>query len=126
MNQDTLRQLQNSLVEASRWLLPLAILWLLGSLGLGGLIKLSLVAVGILLLTPVVLFLGLRWWLKRNLVQDSCPVCNYEFVGLEHAQLRCPNCSEALMVENRHFRRLAPPSTIDVNAVEVSAQQIED
>jgi ribosomal protein S27E len=126
VNQDSMRNWQTSFAEASRWLFPLAVIWLLGFIGLGWLVKVSLIFLGLLLLTPVILVLGLRWWLKRNLVQAKCPVCEYEFVGFNHNQFRCPSCSEALTAQHGAFVRLTPPGTIDVDAVEVPAQRLED
>ncbi len=85
-----------------------------------------LILVGLALITPVIGWFVFRWWLKRNLVEDTCPVCAYEFAGLNGTQCRCPNCGEPLQVEQGHFQRLTPPGTIDVDAVEVSAKQLED
>ncbi len=126
MNQDSIKNLQIGLAEVSRWLFPLAVLWLLASIGLGWLIKSFLILLGLLLLAPIVAFLGFRWWLKRNLVQAACPVCQFEFVSLSRTEFRCPNCSEALMAENGQFKRITPPGTIDVNAIEVPVQSLED
>jgi ribosomal protein S27E len=124
VNQDGLRNWQSSLTEASRWLFPLAVIWLLGFIGLGWLVKVSLILLALLFVTPVILVVGLRWWLKRNLVQAQCPVCGYEFVGFSQNQFRCPSCSEALTAQNGQFVRLTPPGTIDVDAIEVPAKKI--
>ncbi|PSB24916.1 hypothetical protein [Stenomitos frigidus] len=126
MNQDSFKNLQIGFAEVSRLLLPFAIIWLLGAIGLGWLVKSLFILVGLILITPVIAFFGLRWWLKRNLIQSDCPVCHYEFVSLNQTEFSCPNCSEALKVENGRFSRLTPPGTIDVSAVEVPAQTIED
>lgn len=126
MNQDGLRNLQIGMAEASRWLFPLFIIWLLGAIGLGWLVKSLLFLFAFLLIAPLIAFIGLRWWLKRNLVQSQCPVCGYEAVSLNQSEFRCPSCSEPLKAENGHFNRLQPPGTIDVNAVEVSAQIIDE
>lgn len=126
MNQDNFKNLQLGLSEISRLLLPFAVIWLLGAIGLGWLVKSFFILLGLVLVTPVIVFLGFRWWLKRNLVQADCPVCHYEFVSLNKTEFRCPNCSEPLQATNDHFSRLTPPGTIDVNAVEVPAQRIED
>lgn len=99
---------------------------LLGSVGLGWLVNGFLIVLALLLLAPVVAFWGFRWWLQRNLVEDNCPVCDYEFTGFNRTECRCPNCGEPLKVESGHFQRLTPPGTIDVEAVEVSAQQLDE
>lgn len=126
MNQDSLKNLQIGMAEVSRLLLPFLIIWLLGAIGLGWLVKSLLILFGLLLLAPILAFVGFRWWIKRNLIQSQCPVCHYEFVSLNKSEFRCPNCSEPLKAENGHFSRLVPAGTIDVNAVEVPVQQIED
>lgn len=99
---------------------------LLGSVGLGWLFNSLSIVLAILLMMPAIAFWGLRWWLKSNLVEDQCPVCSYEFTGFNRSECRCPNCGEPLKVEGGRFNRLTPPGTIDVEAVEVSAQQLED
>lgn len=109
------------------WLLLFA--WLLGSLGLGWLVKFSLVVIGLLILLPIVGIFGLQWWIKRNLVQDNCPVCDYEISGLNGSQFQCPNCGEPLQVVQGKVTRLTPEGTIDVQAVDVvdvSAKAVDE
>lgn len=108
------------------WLIFLASIWLLGSIGLGWLVKSFLIVIGIILVTPVLVFIGFRWWLKRNLAVDRCPVCDYESAGINNTQMRCPSCSEPLKVEKGHFLRLTPPGTVDVQAIDVTVKQLED
>jgi hypothetical protein len=122
VNQDSFRTFQLGLANTSRWLSFLAIIWLLSLVGLGWLVKSFLVIIGLIVLAPIIVFLGFRWWLQRNLAQDQCPVCSYEFAGLNKSQFNCPNCNEALTAEHGHFVRLTPPGTIDVQAVEVEVQ----
>lgn len=126
MNQDSFKNFQIGFSEISRLLLPFLIIWLLGTIGLGWLVKSFFILIGLLLLTPVIAFLGFRWWLKRNLIQANCPVCDYEFVSLNQTEFRCPSCSEPLKAEDGNFNRLTPPGTIDISAVEVPAQRLED
>lgn len=109
-----------------RWLTALAIIWLLGSVGLGWLVNWFLVLVGLLLLVPLLGFFGFQWWLQKNLIQANCPVCRYEFTGLNKTQLQCPSCGEPLQVEQGKFNRLTPSGTIDVQAVEVPTKALED
>ncbi|ACK69957.1 conserved hypothetical protein [Gloeothece citriformis PCC 7424] len=99
---------------------------LLGSVGLGWIVNGVLILFFILLLTPIIGWAVFRWWLKRNLVEDQCPVCGYEFTGFNNTECRCPNCGEVLKVEGNHFKTLTPPGTIDVEAVEVSAQALDE
>ncbi|MCW6051629.1 hypothetical protein QUB60_20795 [Microcoleus sp. A2-C5] len=126
MNQGT-PKISLNLPRISNWLILLGIACLLVSIGLGWVVKSFLIVVGLLLLTPVVGFFVLQWWLKRNLIEDKCPVCQYEFTALNQTQFQCANCGEPLKIEEGHFSRLTPPGTIDVTAVEVSSvQQLED
>ena len=126
MNQDRLKNLQLGFAEISRLILPFAVIWLLGSIGLGWLVKSFFILTGLILVTPIIAFFGFRWWLRRNLIQADCPVCHYESISLNQTEFRCPNCNEPLKVEAGRFSRVTPPGTIDVSAVEVSAQTIEE
>ena len=108
------------------WLIVFGVIWLLGFMGLGWLVKSFFVLILLILLTPVVLFLGLRWWLGRNLVQAPCPVCGFAMAGLNNTQTRCPNCNESLQASNGQFQRITPPGAVDVDVVEVNAQVVED
>jgi hypothetical protein len=126
VNQGGLKNFQLGMSEVSRWLLPFFIIWLLGAIGLGWLVKSLLILFGLILLAPILAFVGFQWWLKRNLVQAECPVCHYEIMSLNRSEFRCPSCSEPLKAENGQFHRLVPPGTIEVNAVEVPVQQIDD
>lgn len=126
MNQGT-PKISLKLPRISNWLVLLLIACVLVSIGLGWVVKSFLILVGFLLLTPVVIFFGLQWWLKRNLVEGNCPVCQYQLTALNQTPFQCSNCGEPLKVEQGIFSRLTPPGTIDVTAVEVSSvQQLED
>ncbi|BAY74408.1 hypothetical protein NIES25_08210 [Nostoc linckia NIES-25] len=120
------KSFQLNLLNLRPWLTLLAVTWLLASLGLGWLVNSLLIIFGLLFLAPLVAFFGFRWWLQRNLVADQCPVCKYEFTGLNNSQVQCPNCGESLLVQNSHFQRFTPAGTIDVKAVEVPTQSLED
>jgi hypothetical protein len=126
VNQNSFNDLQQSLSGVGRIVVWLAIAWLLGVLGLGWLIKSFLVLIGLLLITPIVAFIGFRWWIQKNIVQGACPVCSYELTGFNNMQVQCANCGEALQVDQGHFRRMAVAGTIDVDAVEVTVQQVDD
>lgn len=122
----SLKTFQLNLSNLRPLLTLLAVVWLLGSLGLGWLVNSLAIILGLLFLTPIIAFYGFRWWLQYNSVTDSCPVCGYEFTGLNNSQLQCPNCKEQLLVQQRHFQRFAPEGTIDVTAIEVPAKSVED
>ena len=91
----------------------------LGAVGLGWVVNGALIFIGILLLIPSIGWFGLRWWLKKRLVESACPVCSYEFTGFHGTEFRCPNCGEALQIEKGEFRKLNAIGTIDVKAVDV-------
>ena len=122
----SLKSFPSQLENLRPWLTLLAVFWLLASLGLGWLVNSVLIILGLFLLAPAIAFFGFRWWLQRNFVVDQCPVCRYEFTGLNNSQLQCPNCGEQLLVQNSHFRRFTPDGTIDVTAVEVPSKSLED
>jgi hypothetical protein len=126
VNQNSFKKLQFGLAEVSRLLLPFAVIWLLGSIGLGWLVKSFFILLALLIVTPVIAFLGFRWWLSRNLVQSQCPVCHQESISLQNTEFNCPNCREPLKVENGVFQRLTPPGTIDVSAVEVPTKSLNN
>ena len=126
MNQGNSKGFQLTLASIGNWIIVLAVVWLLGSIGLGWLVNSVLILIGFILIAPIIVFIGLRWWLNRNLIIDKCPVCSYEFTALNQTQFQCPNCGEPLKVEGGNFSRLTPPGTIDVSAVEINAQQIEE
>ena len=108
------------------WVSLIIFALIVGKIGLGGVISGFLILIALLFITPVIGFWGFQWWLKRKLAQAECPVCSYEFTGLKDAEFNCPNCGESLQVEGDRFVRLTPPGTIDVDAVEVSVQTIEE
>ena len=98
---------------------------LLSAVGLGWIVNGFLILFLLLLFAPVIAFFGLQWWLKRNFILDSCPVCSYEFTGLKNSQFQCPNCGEPLEVNGGKFTRMTPPGTIDVEAVDVQVQVLD-
>jgi len=126
VNQNNPNLLQLNLSGAGCWLTLLATFLLVGTVGLGFVVKSILFLIGLLLILPVIGWLGLRWWLDRNLIKDECPVCGYNFTAVNQTQCQCPSCGETLKIEQGHFVRFNPPGTIDVEAVDVSVKQIEN
>ncbi|MEM9504470.1 MAG: hypothetical protein AAGA01_11000 [Cyanobacteria bacterium P01_E01_bin.43] len=102
------------------WLTVIAIAWLLGAVGLGWIVKSIFVLVGLLIVTPVLAFIGFRWWLSRNLIEGACPVCDTPLTGLNQAQMVCPSCRTPLQVSREGFARFTPEGTVEVNAVDVT------
>ena len=100
--------------------------FVLGSIGLQWVINGVLIFIGLLIISPIIAILGFRWWVKKNVIEDQCPVCNYSFTGLNNSECRCPNCGELLKVENRKFIREIPSGTIEVKAVEIADNLLDD
>lgn len=103
------------------WLTVIAIAWLLGAAGLGWLVKSIAVIFVLILVAPIIAFIGFRWWLKRNLIEGNCPVCETPLTGLRNAQTACPNCQTPLQVTRDGFKRFTPEGTVEVNAVDVTS-----
>mgnify|MGYP000049654541 CR=1 FL=1 len=125
MNLNQSQRLSVGLSVIRSWLPFILIVLLLGPIGLGWLLKSLLVLVGLILVLPVVLFVGLRWWLGRNLIQGVCPSCGSPLTGLKSTQTTCPYCTQTVAVENSAFQRPTEPGTIDVQAIDVTSQTID-
>jgi hypothetical protein len=118
VNNNSPNLLQVNLPGFQSWLTIVAICLLMGTLGLGWLVKSALILIGLAIITPVIGFLGFFWWLRRSIVQAECPVCNYPLQGINGSAIQCANCGELLNVERGHLVRDTPPDTIDIIAVE--------
>ena len=83
MNQEFRRLLFNINDSGLGCLLTLIfIALLLGSVGLGWIVNGVLLVFALLMLAPVIAFFVIRWYLKRNLVEDQCPVCSISLPDL--------------------------------------------
>ena len=116
---------QSNLSHLRPWLTLFAIIWLLGTFGLGWLVNSLLIILGLLFFAPILAFVGFRWWLQRSLVADNCPVCQYQFTGFSGSQSQCPSCGEIIEIKDGKFNRYTPPGTIDVDAIDVSVQKLD-
>lgn len=127
MKQNFQRKILNINDSGLGCLLTLVIIsLLLSAIGLQWVVNSFLIFIALLLITPILLIWGFRWWLKRNLVEDNCPVCSYNFTGFNNTDCRCPNCGEILTVESGKFIRDIPDGTIEVKAVQISSQSLEE
>jgi len=108
------------------WLSIIAFILLASSVGLGWIVNGFVILIVLSLLAPIVIWGVAKWWLNSNFIQAECPVCDYEFTGFKNAEFQCPSCNEPLQINGVEFSRITPPGTIDVDAVEVSVQQIEN
>lgn len=91
---------------------------LLTSVGLGWIVNGFIILILLIPVTIVLGILGFQWWLKRNIVEDDCPVCSQTFTGLNNSIARCPNCGEVVQVVDKAFQRQTPAGTVDVAAVD--------
>lgn len=119
MNPNRSNQLQLNFSGLGCWVAILGAIWLLGAVGLGWVVKSLAVLVGLVLVAPVLGFVGLRFWLRRNLVQGPCPVCNSALTGIKGAETACLSCGTPLRADADGFSRLTEAGTIDVTAVDV-------
>ncbi|MEM9264667.1 MAG: hypothetical protein AAGA46_04010 [Cyanobacteria bacterium P01_F01_bin.13] len=115
------RQLQLNFSGIGCWLSLFIGLGLLTTVGIGWLLKSLLVLVSLLFLLPVVLIVGGQFWLKRNLIEGSCPSCAQPLTGFKPIPLSCPSCGVALQAKDGTFVRVASDGTIDVDVVNVEA-----
>ncbi|WP_035985333.1 hypothetical protein [Leptolyngbya sp. KIOST-1] len=122
MNQHNFQQIRVNLPGLGCWLTLIGVVWLLGAVGLGWLVKSLAVLVVLLLAAPVLGFVGLRFWLRRNLVQGACPVCSTGLTGIKGAETRCLNCGTPLHTEADGFSRVSEAGTIDVAAVDITVE----
>ncbi|MEM6590389.1 MAG: hypothetical protein AAF651_00845 [Cyanobacteria bacterium P01_C01_bin.73] len=77
------------------------------------------------MLAPIIAFVGFRWWLQRSLIQADCPVCGTRLASLKGVQTPCVNCGTVLLTTDVGFQRSTPDGTIDVDAVEVEVESVE-
>ncbi|KPQ33763.1 MAG: hypothetical protein HLUCCA11_17280 [Phormidesmis priestleyi Ana] len=124
MNQN-FNQMQVRFPRLGCWLFILGTIWLIGAIGIGGIIKSVLALVLFIVLAPVLAFLALQFWIKRNLVNGSCPVCEQTLAGLKNTQIACPNCGTNLSVTSEGFERFAAEGVIDIQAVDVPSGPVK-
>ncbi|MGC1306748.1 MAG: hypothetical protein WA885_05930 [Phormidesmis sp.] len=124
MNQN-FNQLQGRFPGLGCWLFILGAIWLIGAVGLSGIIKSIFVLVLFIFLAPVLAFLALQFWIKRNLVQGQCPVCEQSLAGLKNSKMPCINCGTELSVTGEGFERFAKDGVIDIQAVDVQSSAVD-
>lgn len=126
MNQNGFRQLQLNFSGLGCWLTLFVGLWLITTVGLGWILKSIAVLFLVSLLLPVLLFIGIRFWLSRNWVQGSCPSCSQPLAGVKSMQLNCPSCGVRLEVSDGQFVRASAAGTVDIEAVDVEEVKEND
>ncbi|EKV03724.1 hypothetical protein Lepto7375DRAFT_6035 [Leptolyngbya sp. PCC 7375] len=120
------RQLQLNFSGIGCWLMFAAGLALITTVGVGWLFKSLLVLLLLLILVPIVLVVGVQFWLRRNLVEGACPSCSQPLTGLNKMPLSCPSCGVQLQVSNGAFSRMTPEGTIDVDVINVDVANADN
>ena len=120
------RQLQLNFSGMGCWLTLAIGFLLMTTVGLGWLLKSLLVIIALLFFIPIVLIFVGQFWLRRNLVEGTCPSCSQPLTGFKPIQLSCPNCGVALQVRDGAFVRITPEDTIDVDVVDVETSDADD
>ncbi len=118
MNQQ-FNQLQTRFPGLGCWLFAFIAIWVIGAIGITGILKSIFAVILFLILAPVVLSIAVRFWLKRNLVTDRCPVCEQPLVCLKQSKTVCPNCATEVTATGEGLERVAADGVIDVQAVDI-------
>ena len=124
MNQN-FNQLQVRFPGLGCWLFILVAFWLIGAIGIGSILKFTFALILFIFLAPVLAFLALQFWIRRNLVNGNCPVCEQSLAGLKNSKMPCPNCGTELSVTAEGFERFAPEGIIDIQAVNVQSSTVD-
>ena len=120
------RQLQLNFSGMGCWLTLAIGFLLMTTVGIGWLLKSLLVLIFLLLLIPVVLVVGVQFWLRRNLVEGACPACSQPLTGFKTISLSCPNCGVSLQATDGTFVRVTADGTIDVDAINVDVSNMDE
>ncbi len=118
MNQQ-FNQLQARFPGLGCWLFVFIAIWVIGAIGITGILKSIFAVILFLILAPVLLSVVARFWLKRNLVTDNCPVCEQSLVCIKQSKTICPNCATEVMATENGLKRVAADGVIDVQAVDI-------
>lgn len=124
MNQN-FNQLQVRFPGLGCWVFALIAFWVIGAIGIKGVLGSIAVLILFLVLAPVLAFVALQFWIKRNLTQGNCPVCEQPLTGLSNTQVSCPNCGTEVSATADGFERVASEGVIDIQAVDVQAVDVQ-
>jgi len=116
-------QLQGRFPQLGCWVFLLIAFWVVGAIGITGIIKSIFALVLFLLLAPVLGFWALQFWVKRNLVEGSCPVCTQPLTGVKKMKIPCPSCGTEVVATGDGFERVSTDGVIDVQVVDAVATQ---
>ncbi|MGF1576412.1 MAG: hypothetical protein ACFCU9_10820 [Cyanophyceae cyanobacterium] len=118
MNPNTPRTYSISLSGWGFWLSALGGALLLSWIGLGWVVPTLLGLLVFLLSLPLMILLAFRWWVRRRIATDTCPVCEFESQAIEGSRFLCPNCGESLFVADGEFYRQTPSGIIEVELLD--------
>ncbi len=118
MNQ-RFNQLQVRFPGLGCWLFAFIAIWVIGAIGITGILKSIFAVVLFLILAPVLLSIAVRFWLKRNLVTGNCPVCEQSLVCIRQSKTICPNCATEVTATDDGLERVAADGVIDIQAVDI-------
>ncbi len=118
MNQQ-FNQLQVRFPGLGCWLFAFIAIWVIGAIGITGILKSIFAVILFLVLAPVLLSVAVRFWLKRNVVTGNCPVCEQSLVCIKQSKTICPNCATEVTATSDGFERVAADGVIDVQAVDI-------
>lgn len=114
-------QLQARFPGLGCWLFVFIAIWVIGAIGITGILKSIFAVVLFLILAPVLLSVAAQFWLKRNLISGNCPVCDQSLVCLKQSKTICPNCATEVIATEDGFERVAADGVIDVQAVDIQS-----
>ncbi|WP_026100987.1 hypothetical protein [Synechococcus sp. PCC 7336] len=100
------------------WIGALAIGIVLSKIGLGWMVAALLVLLVFLLSLPILVLLGVRWWLRRTIATDTCPICNFQSEAIEGSRFSCPSCGEPLYVADGQFFRQTARGVVEVDYID--------
>ncbi|EDX85732.1 hypothetical protein S7335_3435 [Synechococcus sp. PCC 7335] len=118
MNQQ-FNQLQTRFPGLGCWLFAFIAIWVIGAIGITGILKSIFAVVLFLILAPVLLSIAAQFWLKRNLITGNCPVCEQSLVCIKQSKTVCPNCATEVTATADGFERATADGVIDVQAVDI-------
>lgn len=118
MNQQ-FNQLQTRFPGLGCWLFAFIAIWVVGAIGITGILKSIVAVILFLILAPVLLSIAAQFWLKRNLVTGKCPVCAQSLVCIKQSKTVCPNCATEVTATADGLERVAADGVIDVQAIDI-------
>lgn len=97
------------------------LVWLVLTGRIGVLFDSFLILFAFVTIVPVLAILVFRWWVARQVVQSTCPLCGSSVTGLKGKSFPCNVCGNTVTPEDSGNFSVKDPSsaTIDIDAKEV-------